>query len=452
MSEKYDLVVIGAGSGGVRAARMSAALGARVAVVEGRFFGGTCVNVGCVPKKLFAYAADVPSRVAQAGDFGFSAQASAVDWATLRGNKDTEIARLNGIYESLLKTAGVDIYTGYGRIINAGEVQVGDQLLSTSRILIATGGQPWLPEFPGREHVLISDDLFTLPALPESAVVVGGGYIASEFASILNGLGVQVTQLYRGELFLRGFDDDIRQHVATHMRADGVDLRFNADIQCVERVGDKRRATLVSGEVLEVDQIFYAVGRVPKVDGLFDGLDIHLKVNGAIEVNERFETSVPGIYAIGDVIDRVQLTPVALAEGMWLANHLFGEPPAQPLDYSLIATAVFCHPNVATIGLTEHDAIAHCGRVRVYRSAFRPLRYAMGTAQQRTLMKLIVDDASDRVLGLHMAGDDAAEIAQGFAVAMRMGARKADFDQTIGIHPSAAEEFVTLRQGEVRPA
>lgn len=447
MTEKFDLVVIGAGSGGVRAARVAASLGARVAIIEGRFFGGTCVNVGCVPKKMFAYASEFPQLAELASDYGFSIDAGQVDWEKLRSNKDREIARLNGIYEKLLNSAGVTVYTGYGQIVTANQVRVGDQVLDAEHILVATGGKPWLPEFPGSEHALISDDLFSLPVLPKTAVVVGGGYIASEFASILNGLGVEVTQLYRGDLFLRGFDQDIRQHVANQMRHHGVQLRFQTEVESISAEGATRRVQLNDGETLDVDQVFYAVGRVPKVDGLFEGVEVKLKPNGAIAVDESYQTSVAGIYAVGDVIDRIQLTPVALAEGSWLAHRLFGKtPPA--LDYVNIATAVFSHPNIATVGLTQHEALQHYGAVRVYRSEFRPLRYSLGAQQSRTLMKLIVDDASDRVVGLHMAGDEAAEIVQGFAVAVKMGALKSDFDQTIGIHPSSAEEFVTLRQGE----
>lgn len=452
MNNNFDLVVIGAGSGGVRAARIAATLGARVAIIEGRFFGGTCVNVGCVPKKMFAYASEFSAMAELAANYGFSADVGAVNWAQLRGNKDTEISRLNGIYEKLLDGAGVTIFRGYGQITAANTVAVNDQSLIAKHIIIATGGQPFMPDIPGAAHALLSDDLFVLPALPKTAIVVGGGYIACEFASILNGLGVQVEQVYRGELFLRGFDDDIRQHVATSMAADGVVLRFNTDVTAIEKDDNGKTARLNDGSTLQVDEVFYATGRVAKVSNLFSGVEVATKANGAIVVNDQFETNMPGIYAIGDVIDRVQLTPVALAEGMWLANHLFGEASgrsaAESVDYANIPTAVFSHPNIATIGLSQSDALDKHSVIRVYRSTFRPLRYTLGDIQQRTMMKLIVDDASDRVVGLHMAGEEAAEIVQGFAVAVRMGATKADFDRTIGIHPTSAEEFVTLRQGE----
>tara|TARA_R110002073_G_scaffold2938_5_gene19564 strand:- start:134170 stop:135543 length:1374 start_codon:yes stop_codon:yes gene_type:complete len=452
MDNNFDLVVIGAGSGGVRAARIAATLGARVAIIEGRFFGGTCVNVGCVPKKMFAYASEFTAMAELAENYGFTAQVGAVNWPQLRGNKDKEISRLNGIYEKLLDGAGVSIFRGYGQVTANNTVIVNDQSLVAKHIIVATGGQPFMPDIPGAEHALLSDDLFVLPVLPKTAVVVGGGYIACEFASILNGLGVQVEQIYRGELFLRGFDDDIRQHVATSMASDGVALRFNTDVTAIEKDGSGKTIRLSDNSAIRVDEVFYATGRVPKVSNLFSGVDVATKANGAIMVNDQFETNVPGVYAIGDVIDRVQLTPVALAEGMWLANHLFGDASAQTsaqsVDYANIPTAVFSHPNIATIGLSQTEALDKHSVIRVYRSTFRPLRYTLGDIQQRTMMKLIVDDASDRVVGLHMAGEEAAEIVQGFAVAVRMGATKADFDRTIGIHPTSAEEFVTLRQGE----
>lgn len=457
MDNNFDLVVIGAGSGGVRAARIAATLGARVAIVEGRFFGGTCVNVGCVPKKMFAYASEFSSMAELAENYGFNAEVGAVNWPQLRANKDREISRLNCIYEKLLDGAGVTIFRGYGQVTAVNTVTVNDQALIAKHIIVATGGQPFMPDILGAEHALLSDDLFVLPALPKTAVVVGGGYIACEFASILNGLGVQVEQIYRGELFLRGFDDDIRQHVATSMAADGITLRFNTDVTAIEKNDDGKTVRLSDNSVLQIDEVFYATGRVPKVSNLFSGVEVATKPNGAILVNDQFETNVPGVYAIGDVIDRVQLTPVALAEGMWLANHLFANSAAntstsghaaEKVDYANIPTAVFSHPNIATIGLSQSQALEKHSVIRVYRSTFRPLRYTLGDIQQRTMMKLIIDDATDRVVGLHMAGEEAAEIVQGFAVAVRMGATKADFDRTIGIHPTSAEEFVTLRQGE----
>ncbi len=449
MTDSFDLVVIGAGSGGVRAARMSASMGARVAIVEGRFFGGTCVNVGCVPKKMFSYAAEFPEQVALARDYGFDWQTSPVNWPRLKANKDKEITRLNGIYRRLLDQAGVSVYEGYAQVLGDGQVRVGEQVLQAERVLVATGGKPFLPEVPGIEHASISDDLFELEQLPARVAVVGGGYIACEFASILAGLGCAVTQLYRGELFLRGFDADIRAFMAEQMPHNGVRLRFNTDVTAIHRAVDGLRLDLDDGDSLAVDRVFYATGRVPNVDGLFAGQMPEMAINGALLVDDDYQTSMPGLFAIGDVIDRVQLTPVALAEGMWLARQWFAsEKPRRPVEYDFIPTAVFSHPNVGTVGLTQEEALEKHGCLRIYRSAFKPLRYSLGEHSQRSLMKLIVDDATDQVIGLHMAGEGAGEITQGFAVAIRAGLTKDDFDATIGIHPTSAEEFVTLRDAE----
>ena len=453
MSNEFDLVVIGAGSGGVRAARMAAGHGARVAIVEERFFGGTCVNVGCVPKKLFSYGAHFPDEFALAKDFGYSVDSWDFDWPTLRDNKSREIERLNGIYKKILDQAGVTIIEGHGRIEGPGRVSVGERVVTTDKILVAVGGKPFVPDFPGKELVRISDDLFYLDQLPARVAVVGGGYIATEFAGILHGLGCEVTQIYRGGLFLRGFDADIREFVAEQMAAHGISLRFNTDVTRIEleREGGTRQVFTESGEQLEFDEVFYATGRVPLLDNLFaeDCMPV-LNSGGAIKVDEHYETSIKGVFALGDVTDRLQLTPVALAEGMWLAAYLYGkDKPQAPLDYRNIATAVFSHPNIGTVGMTQEEALAQCGAIRVYKSNFRPMRYTLGDRQERSMLKLIVDDASDRVVGLHMAGEDAAEITQGFAVAIKMGATKADFDATVGIHPTAAEELVTMRQGEL---
>lgn len=450
MTNEFDLVVIGAGSGGVRAARMAAGHGARVAIVEKRFFGGTCVNVGCVPKKLFSYGAHFPDEFALAEDYGYSIAGWKFDWATLRENKTREIARLNGIYRRILGQAGVTIFEGHGRVEAPGQVSVDGNILTTDKILLAVGGKPFVPSFPGNEHVKISDDLFYLEELPKQVAVVGGGYIATEFAGILHGLGCEVTQIYRGDLFLRGFDGDIREFVAEQMAEQGINLRFNTDVDRIEESEGRKRVFTNSGEQLEFDDVFYATGRIPYLDNLFSAdATPSLGKNGAIQVDEHYQTSIDGVYALGDVIDRLQLTPVALAEGMWLAAHLFGKAkPSGPLDYRNIATAVFSHPNIGTVGMTQEEALATIGAIRVFKSSFRPMRYTLGDRQVRSMIKLIVDDSTDKVLGLHIAGEDAAEITQGFAVAIKMGATKADFDATVGIHPTAAEELVTMRQGE----
>lgn len=448
MQDVFDLIVIGAGSGGVRASRWASQLGAKVAIIEERFLGGTCVNVGCVPKKMFAYAAELNQQAELASSYGI-ALTSEFEWTQLRDNKTKEIQRLNGIYEKILKNAGVTLIEGHGKITATGDLQqvsVGDTVYHAKKVLVATGGTPFRPELPGAELAAISDDLFYLPTLPKRAVVVGGGYIACEFASILNGLGVEVTQLYRRDLFLRGFDSDIRQFVAKQMAASGIDLRFNTDVASIEENG----VQLAGGEFLPTDKVFFATGRTANLNGLFaPDCAPELTSNGLIAVADNFETNIAGVYALGDVVGRLALTPVALAEGMWLAEELFGTKNTRPMSYDDIATAVFCNPNIATIGLSQEQALQQFGKLRVYKSEFRPLRYSLGEVQQRSLMKLVVDDASDRVVGIHMAGDDAAEIMQGLAVAVNMGATKADLDRTIGIHPTSAEEFVTMRQAEV---
>lgn len=448
---EFDLVVIGAGSGGVRAARMASSHGARVAIVEERFFGGTCVNVGCVPKKLFSYGAQFPQSFAVAQSYGYQLGDWHFDWPTLRDNKTREIERLNGIYQRILDQAGVTIFEGHATVTAPGEVQVDDHTtLKADKVLIAVGGTPFVPELPGREHVKISDDLFYLERLPKRVAVVGGGYIATEFAGILHGLGCQVTQIYRRDLFLRGFDMDIRQFVAEQMAEQGIDLQFNRDVGAITAQADSKTVTYDDGETAEFDEVFYATGRMPKLDRLFaPGAEPALNDRGAIQVDDTFQTSIPGLYALGDVIDRLQLTPVALGEGMWLAAHLFAEKkPTGVMDYNNVATAVFSHPNIGTVGMTQEQALANTAAIRVYKDSFRPMRYTLSDIQERALIKLIVDDESDRVLGLHIAGEDAAEITQGFATAIKMGATKADFDATVGIHPTSAEEIVTLRQGE----
>ncbi len=445
MAETFDLIVIGAGSGGVRASRWAAQLGAKVAIVEERFLGGTCVNVGCVPKKMFSHAADINQSAPLAANYGIRIRPE-LDWITLRDNKTKEIERLNGIYERLLENAGVQLIQGHGRVVAQGEVEVSGVRYQAKHILIATGGKPFRPAIPGAERAAISDDLFYLDALPHKAVVVGGGYIACEFASILHGLGVDVTLSYRRELFLRGFDHSIREFVAEQMQSAGINLRFNTNVHAIHA----DHVILDDDERLDADKVFFATGRHANLDDLFTAdVQPELTSNGLIKVDAAFATSQPGLYALGDVVGRMPLTPVALEEGMWLAEKLFGEPPAKPMDYDNIPTSVFSHPNIATVGLSQEEALEKYGKLRIYQSNFRPLRYTLGDLNHRTLMKIIVDDASDKVLGLHMAGDDAAEIMQGLAVAVKMGATKADLDATIGIHPTSAEEWVTMRSGEV---
>ncbi len=425
---------------------MAASLGARVAVAEDRYLGGTCVNVGCVPKKLFSYAAHVHEEVDDAAGFGWSIGTPAFDWATLRANKDREIERLNGIYGRLLENAGATPFNARAVLTGPQSVQVDGREVSAERILVATGGWPSVPDVPGKEHIITSNEAFHLDALPRRAVVVGGGYIAVEFASIFNGLGVETTQIYRGPLFLRGFDDDVRQHLAAEMQRKGVDVRFDTQVEAISKTADSYTLTLSGGGQLETDLVMYATGRVPNSAGLgLEEAGVELDGNGAIMVDENFQTCVPSIYAIGDVIDRVQLTPVALAEGMRLAHALYGKG-GRPVDYELIPTAVFSHPNIGTVGLTEAEARERYMDVVVYRSSFTPLKGTLSGNPEKTLMKLIVEGSSDRVVGVHMVGPDAGETIQGIAIALKAGATKAVFDSTIGIHPTAAEEFVTMRE------
>ena len=442
----YDLFVIGAGSGGVRAARMAAQRGARVAVAEDAPLGGTCVNLGCIPKKLYSYAAHYAEAFEESHGFGWSNDAApSFDWAALKANRAREISRLNGIYGKLLKDAGATVLEARAHVVGANEVELGGRVYTATNILVATGGRPVVPALPGAELAITSNEIFDLPVFPNRLVVVGGGYIACEFASIFRGLGAQVTQLYRGEQVLRGFDADVRNFVAAEMRKKGVDVRTGADVERIERGGGALQVHLRDGAVITADSVLYATGRKPNTAGLgLAEVGVALSPEGAVIVDEHYATNLPTIHALGDVIDRIQLTPVALAEAMALVDRLFGSGQ-RSVDYELIPTAVFTHPSIGTVGFAEHEARARFSKVRIYRSDFKALKHTLSGSTERTLMKLVVDDASDRVVGLHMVGADAGEIVQGFAVAMKAGATKAAFDSTIGIHPTAAEEFVTMR-------
>ncbi len=442
----FDLFVIGAGSGGVRAGRMAASRGLNVAIAEDRYMGGTCVNVGCVPKKLYVYASHYGETFHEARGFGWNCTDSGFDWNILRENKVKEISRLNGIYRNMLKNSGARLFDGRATVSGPNEVSVDGAAYTAKKILIATGGWPVVPVFPGSEYALTSNEIFDLPEFPRRVVVVGGGYIAVEFAGIFNGLGAQTTQLYRGDLFLRGFDQEVRTFVASEMRKKGVDLRFNNNVESISKGLDGVLSLrLTDGSIIEADAVLYATGRKPNTDNLgLDQVGVALDSAGAVKVDSAFQTSVPSIFAIGDVINRVQLTPVALAEGMALVNGMFGNPTE--VDYELIPTAVFCQPTIGTVGLSEEAARERYDNIRVYRSEFRAMKHTLSGSDERTLMKMIVDNATDRVLGVHMVGSEAGEIIQGIAVALRAGATKQVFDSTIGIHPTAAEEFVTMRE------
>ena len=441
-----DLFVIGAGSGGVRAARMASATGAKVAVAEKKHLGGTCVNVGCVPKKLMSYGSHFHEDFKDAAGFGWTVGASSFDWSALIANKNKEIERLNGIYRKLLENAGVQLLEGHARILDAHSVEVGGRPYSCKNLLIAVGGYPWVPTFPGSEYVITSDDFFYMEDLPKRALVVGGGYIAVELAGILNGFGSDVTLSYRRDLFLRGFDRDLRTSLRDAMIQKGVDLQFESSVERIDRSGKAFMVTFSHGETLEVDQVLYATGRKPLIDQLgLENTEVKLNANGSICVDAYSRTSVENIYAVGDITDRINLTPVALHEAMCLVQTLYFNNPTKPV-HNDVASAVFSHPPVGTVGLSEEEAREAGYDIHVYRSAFRPLKHTLSGNEEKTLMKLVVDKATDRVLGVHMIGAEAGEILQGFAVAIKCGATKAQFDATIGIHPTSAEEFVTMRE------
>ncbi|MGQ0620786.1 MAG: glutathione-disulfide reductase [Panacagrimonas sp.] len=443
----FDLFVIGAGSGGVRAARFAAGFGARVAVAESRYLGGTCVNVGCVPKKLLVHGAHFHEDFAQAAGFGWSPGAPTFDWPTLIANKNREIARLNGIYRRLLLDSGVNLMEGHARLRDPQTVDINGQRFSARHILIATGGWPVVPNIPGAEHAITSNEAFFLHRLPRRVLVVGGGYISVEFASIFHGLGAQTTQIYRRDLFLRGFDRGVREHLRDELRGKGLNLQFDTDLARIDKRPDGTLlATLTDGRTHETDCVFHAIGRRPMLDDL--GLEttaVERDLAGFVKVDANYQTREPSILAIGDVIGKVQLTPVALAEGMAVARRLFRPGDYRPLDYTLIPTAVFSLPNIGTVGMSEEQAREAGHALRIYESRFRPLKFTLTDAQDRTFMKLVVDAASDRVLGCHMVGPEAGEIVQGIAVALKAGATKQVFDDTLGIHPTSAEEFVTMR-------
>ena len=439
----FDLFVIGGGSAGVRCARIAAGHGARTGIAEERFWGGTCVNVGCVPKKLLVQAGEYGGFADDAAGFGWEIRKGPHDWAKLIAAKDAEIGRLNGIYRRLLEGAGTQIFEARARFIDAHTVEVGESRVTAERIVIATGGHPTRPDIPGAELGIVSDDAFFLPRMPKSVAVIGSGYIAVEFAGIFAALGAKVDLVFRQPLPLRGFDSDLRQALAEALPRQGIGAHAGCSPRGLALDGRGRALTLSDGETLRADLVFFATGRRPATDGLgLEAAGVARNAAGAVLVNEHLQTSQPHIFAMGDVTDRLNLTPVATAEGHALADSLFGGRP-RAVSLQNVPTAVFFTPPLATVGLTEEAAAR--GPVDVYVSRFTPMRHTISRRARPSLLKLVVDQASQRVLGAHMMGEDAPEIMQGLAIALVMGASKADFDRTIGIHPTSAEEFVTMR-------
>lgn len=449
----FDLFVLGAGSGGVRASRQAAGLGRKVAVAEESRLGGTCVMRGCVPKKLLVMGAHFAEDIADAAGFGWSIKDVSFDWTSLVAAKSRELNRLEGVYGGLLRNSGVAVIEGRARIVDPHTVEVAGQRHTARHLLIATGGRPSMPAIPGIEHAITSDEALDLLQLPGSVAIVGGGYIAVEFAGIFNALGVKVTQILRGTATLRGFDEDIRAALDQALVAKGIDLLRDTRVEAIAKGEDGYTLTLSGGRNLKVDLVMYATGRKPNTAGLgLEAAGVELNAKGAVVVDAYSRTSQPSILAIGDVTDRMNLTPVALAEAMALVNTLYRSIPTE-VDYTNIPTAVFSQPPIATVGLTEEQAAKACGAgIDVYVSRFKPMRNTLSGRDERTLMKMVVDRASDRVLGLHVLGPDAPEIVQGFAVALKCGATKAQIDATIGIHPTAAEELVTMRDRRPDPA
>jgi glutathione reductase (NADPH) len=442
----YDLFVIGGGSGGVRAARIAAQTGARVGIAEEHRFGGTCVIRGCVPKKLMVYASAFSAAFQDARGFGWTVDGATFDWSRLIAAKDAEISRLEAAYARNLDAAGAELHRCRATLAGPHEVRLAlnDRIVTSKTILIATGGAPFVPDIPGAHHAITSNEVFDLPHQPRHVVIVGGGYIACEFAGIFAGLGSRVTQIYRGELILRGFDDDVRVHVSDAMRARGVDMRYGADVAAIDRGADGFDVTLADGGALAADCVLYATGRRPATAGLgLEEIGIAPGGNGEIPVDAYSRTKLPSVYAVGDVTDRMALTPVAIREGHAFADTVFGGRPTKA-DHSDVATAVFTQPEVGTVGLTEAQARAE-GAVEIYRATFRPMMNAISGRDERMLMKLVVRKADRRVLGVHIVGPAAGEMIQLAGVAVKMRATKEDFDRTVAVHPTAAEELVTMR-------
>jgi len=444
----YDLFTIGAGSGGVAASRRAAAYGPKVGICEASRIGGTCVIRGCVPKKLLMYGGQFRDAFEDAVGYGWNAKLPPFDWQTLLTNKDAEIDRLNGIYIGMLKKAGVDIFEARGRLLDTHTIQLVGRTVTAERILIATGGWPTKLDIPGIENTITSNELLELESLPPSLLVLGGGYIGVEFASIFNALGVDVTIAIRADHILRGFDHDMRVALEDELRKRGITIETGVRPVRVDPLGSRYSLSSADGRMLAADVILSATGRRPNIAGLgLEAAGVALNADGAIQVDAQSRTSAENIFAVGDVTDRVALTPVAIAEGRALVETLYNDNPTE-VRYNNIPTAVFTTPPIGTVGLTEAQARDRCGEdgVDIYRTSFRPMKHTLSGRDERMVIKIVVERATDRVLGCHMLGADAPEIVQGLAIALNCGATKRDFDRTIGLHPSAAEEFVTLRE------
>lgn len=441
----FDLFVIGAGSGGVRAARIAASHGASVGICEYSRVGGTCVIRGCVPKKLLSYAAHFAEEFEDAAGYGWTVTDAKFDWPSLVKAKDREIDRLNRVYLDLLEDSGVELFEARGRFLDPHRIQLGDRTVSAERILVAAGGRPWKPDIPGAELAITSDEAFYLETLPERIVMVGGGYVACEFAGIFNGLGSKVVQVYRGPAVLRGFDEDVRSALGREMAAKGIEFCFNTQVTAITAVAGAYEVNLDNGEVREADQVMFATGRVPNTAGMcLPDAGVELRADGSIPVDEYSQTNQAHIFAVGDITDRLNLTPVAIHEGHAFADTQFGGRPRE-VDHQFVPSAVFTQPQVGTVGYSEAEARLHYGELDIYRGEFRPLKHTLGGRPEKTMMKLIAERQGQRVVGLHVVGLDAPEIVQGFAVAVKSGLTKVQFDATIGIHPTAAEELVTMR-------
>lgn len=442
----FDLLTIGGGSGGVRASRWAAGLGARVAICEESRYGGTCVLRGCIPKKLMLVGSELPGHIKYFSSYGWLVDSPALDWSAQKAARDKELSRLESIYENLLSKKGVTVLKGHGKVVSPHTVEVDDKKYTSRFILIAVGSQPSLLDIPGMEWALTSDDVFEMMEKPRSILIMGSGYIGVEFAGIFNGFGVKVDMVFRKNRLLTGFDKDVRVFLQEEMIKRGVNIISNNTIEKVIKKDEQFEVVLSGGEVKVVEKVLFATGRKPKIDGLgLESIGVNTNAQGEIEVNEYFETSVKDIYALGDCADTpYQLTPVATAEGMNLAEHLFSGSKKK-MDYQFVPTAVFSQPPVSVVGLTEEQAKEKNHSVEIYTSQFRPLKYTVTSIDKKTFMKIIVDKKTDKVLGVHMVGDDAPEIMQGIAVALKAGATKSDFDKTVGIHPTSAEEFVTMR-------